>query len=135
MRLDVVTAPDVAYGRLADSLSRRHQTTTPVRVPPRLGLQRSIDHCFDASRIVGGFPALAGSDFPESSQPLCAEPLSPQANGLTIHAILSGNHNLRLAGGDRQNYPATPRHLLCSSQGRQPPRDFPTLLLTHNETH
>src|SRR5260370_42375392 len=113
MRLDVVTAPDVAYGRLADSLSRRHQTTTPVRVPPRLGLQRSIDHCFDASRIVGGFPAPARSDFPDYSQPLCAEPLSPQAKGLTIHAILSGHHNLRLAGGYRQHDPASSSRLPC----------------------
>src|SRR5258708_25817352 len=129
MRVDVVTGADVDYGRLADSLGRRHQTTTPVRVPPRLGLQRSIDHCFDASRIVGGFPAPARSDFPEPLQPFYAEPLSPQANGLTIHAILSGNHDLCLAGGDGQNDPATQRHLLWRSQGRQPAVDLPVLTL------
>jgi len=40
------------------------------------------------------------------------ESFSPQANRLSVHAILASNFHFRLAGGQSQNDPAAECHLL-----------------------
>src|SRR5690242_8669705 len=107
MRLDVMALPDPAHAGLANPLCRRHGTATPMRASFGLGLQSGINHGLDASHIVTGFPAPAGSNLPKRLEPAAAEAFAPEANRLTVHAVLSGDHHLRLASGNGQDNAAT----------------------------
>src|SRR2546427_12371119 len=103
MWLEVVAPPDPAHAGLADPLRHRHGATTPMRAAFGLGLQSGIDHGFDSGRIVTGFPAATGSNLPKRLESAGAETLAPEANRLTVHAVLSGGLHLRFASGDGQS--------------------------------
>src|SRR5579862_8742866 len=92
MRLNVVTTPDPAHAGLADPLCGCHRAATPVRASFRLSLQSGVNHGLDSSRIVTGFPAPAGCNLPKRLRPTVAKALAPEANRLTVHAVLSGDH-------------------------------------------
>src|SRR5271170_6644783 len=106
MWLQVVATPDPAHAGLADPLRRCHGPATPVRASFGLSLQSGVNHGFDSSHIVTGFPAPTRSNLPKRWGPAAAEALAPEANRLTVHAVLSGDLYLRLARGDGQDYPA-----------------------------
>src|SRR5689334_1608896 len=103
MRFDVVATPDPAHAGLADPLCRRHGATTPMRASFGLSLQGGVDHGLDSRHIINGFPAPAGSNLPKRLGPAVSEALSPEANRLTVHAILGGDHYLCLASGNGQD--------------------------------
>src|ERR1051326_2639751 len=107
MRLDVVTTPDPAHAGLADPLGRRHGAATPMRAPFGLSLQSGVNQRLDSSHVVRGFPPPAGTNLPKSGGPAAAEALAPEANRLTVHAVLRGDHYLRLAGRSGQDNAAT----------------------------
>src|SRR6476660_2514051 len=106
MRLDVMATPDSAYAGLADPLRRCHRPATPLRAAFGLSLQSGSNHGLDASRIVSGFPAPSWSNLPKRLYPAVAEALAPEANRFTVHAIVGGNLQLRLASGNGQDDPA-----------------------------
>jgi len=99
-----------------------------MRAPFRLGLQSGVNDGLDASRVIDGFAAPPGSDFPKRWEAGGAEAPPPETNGLAVHAILSRHGHLGRAVGKGQNDPAPQCHLLRSSQSRQPALEF-TLLL------
>src|SRR5262245_2883511 len=107
MGLDVVATPDPVHAGFADPLGRRHGPATPMRASFGLGLQSGVNHRLDSSHIVTGLPAPAGSNFPKSRRPADPEALAPEANRLTVHAILSGDPHLRLAASNGQDNAAT----------------------------
>src|SRR5215472_9497544 len=107
MRLDVMATPDPVHAGLADALCRRHRAATPMRTSFGLGLQSGVNHGVDSSHIVTGFPATAGGNLPKRLGPAATEALAPEANCLTIHAVLRGDHHLRLASGNCQDDAAT----------------------------
>src|SRR5215467_9168602 len=107
MRLDVVATPDPAHAGFADPLGRRHGAATPMRASFGLSLQSGVNHRLDSSHIVTRLPAPAWSNLPKSRRPAGAEALAPEADGLTVHAVLGGDHHLRLAGRKGQDNAAT----------------------------
>src|SRR3954452_7779276 len=107
MRLEVVTTPDPAHTGLADPLCRRHGAATPMRASFGFGLQGGINEGLDSSHIVTRFPAPAGSNLPKRLGATRVESLAPEAHRLTVHAILSRDHHLRLASGNSQDNAAT----------------------------
>src|ERR1700680_4886875 len=107
MRFDVVATPDPAHAGLADTLCRRHSATTPMRASSGLSSQSGVNHGLDSRHIVTGFPAPAGSNLPKRLGSAAAEALSPEANRLTVHAVLGGYHDLCLASGNGQDNAAT----------------------------
>ena len=104
---NVVTTPDPAHAGLADPLCDCHRAATPVRASFGLRLQSGVNHGLDSSHIVTGFPAPAGCNLPKRLGPTLAKALAPQANRLTVHAVLSGDHCLWLASGNGQDNAAT----------------------------
>src|SRR6267154_4954204 len=117
MRLEVVATPDPAHAGFADPLCHCHGATTPMRISFGLALQGGVNYSLDSSHIVTGFPASPWSNLPKRLGSTAAETLAPEADRLTIHAVLSGYRHLRLAGGNGQNNTAAQRDLLWSSQG------------------
>src|ERR1700760_798137 len=107
MRLDVVATPDPAHAGFANPLRRRHGAATPMRASFGRSLQSGINHCLDSSHIVTRFPAPAWSNLPKSRGSTAAEALAPEANRLTVHAVLRSDHHLRLAGRNGQDNAAT----------------------------
>jgi hypothetical protein len=88
MWLNVVTTPDPAHAGLADPLCRRHGAATPMRAPFGLGLQGGVNHGLDSSHIVTGFPPPAGSNLPKRLGSATAETLAPEADCLTVQAVV-----------------------------------------------
>src|SRR4249920_3399214 len=133
MRLQVVATPDPAHAGLADPLCHRHGAATPMRASFGLRLQSGVNHGLDSSHIVTGFPAPAGSNLPKRLGPAAGAALAPEANRLTVHAVLSGDHHLRLASRNSQDNAATERYLLWSSQGYHPALEFAALVRRQDE--
>src|SRR5512140_2931548 len=100
MRLDVMAMPDPAHAGLADPLCCRHGAATPMRACFGLALQSGINHGLDSSHIVTGFPAPTGSNLPKRLGSAVAEAFPPEANRLTVHAVLRGDRRLRFTSGN-----------------------------------
>ena len=66
VRLEMVTAPDVTDGGLADVLVFGHQAATPLRHPFWLGLKRRIDNGLDRVWPKGGLASSARRHFPQA---------------------------------------------------------------------
>src|SRR5437764_3341507 len=128
MRLEIVATPNPAHAGLADPLCRRHSAATPMRVAFRFGLQGGVNHALDSSHIITGFLTSPWSNLPKRLGPATAEALAPEADRLTVHAILSGDRHVSLSGGNFQNNAAEQRDLQRSSQGYQAALEFAALV-------
>ena len=126
MRFHLVTAPDVADGRLAHPLGLGHQPTTPVGHACRLGLQGRLHQGFDLLRPIGGLAPAPRSDLPQALQAVLRKTGAPQSHGLAIGSQLAGDGAFRVTLNRRQDNAAAQRHLLGCSVGTQP---LPNLLL------
>src|SRR5438132_1524212 len=77
MRLEIMALPKIADSGLADALTGRHQTATPVRLPLGLGLQGGLENRLNPVRAVSRFASASGSDLPQARQPCLRETLPP----------------------------------------------------------
>ena len=99
-----------------------------MRISPGLGLQSSVNHAFDSSRIVPGFPAPTWCNLPKRLGTAVAEALAPEADRLTVHAVVGGDRHLGFASGNGQDNAASQRYLLRSPQGYHLALEFAALV-------
>src|SRR5262249_27462526 len=126
--LEIVGAPDIVDGGLADSLALRHSPATPMRHPRRFGLQGCIHDTGDLVDLIDGLSPAPWSDVPQTVQALISEALSPENHRVSIHREPFRNLDIGLSRGGCQNDAATQGHLLWSTVRRRPLFEF---LLVH----
>jgi hypothetical protein len=71
-----------------------------------------------------GLSSPAGSDVPQTVQPLVTKAFSPQNHRISIHRKPLRNCDIGLAGSGGQNDTATQSHLLWSAVRRGPLQEF-----------
>jgi hypothetical protein len=122
-----VSAPDIIDGGLADALALRHGPATPVRHPRRFGLQGRIHDGGDLVDWIGGLSPSAGSDVPQTVQPLVTKTFAPQNHRVAVHRKPLRKRDIRLTGSGAQDDSAAQRHLLWSAVRYAPLLDLLTL--------
>ena len=124
MWLQLVGAPDIVDGGLADALALCHGSATPVRHPRWFGLQSRFYNGSDLVYFVARFPSPARSNVPQTVQPLLAKALSPQNHRIAVHRKMLCNSDIGLALSYGQHDTAAQRHLLRSAVGPNPLLDL-----------
>jgi hypothetical protein len=128
MWLEIMGAPDIVDGGLADSLALRHSPATPMRHSRRFGLQGCIHDTGDLVDWIGGLSSATGSDVPQTVEALVSKALSPKDHRISIYRQPLCYGHIGIAGGGSKNDAATQGHLLWGAMGRRPLFEF---LLIH----
>jgi hypothetical protein len=84
VRFHLVPSPDIAGGGLSDSLSFRHQSTTPVSHPRGFGLHGHLHDGVNLLRSIGRLPSAPRRDVPKTLRAMFGETGARQGDSLAI---------------------------------------------------
>src|SRR5207302_5222851 len=106
VRPEIVTAPDVADGGLADALLGGHGSTTPTGHSFGFGVQGGLHNRLDLLRPIDGFAAPPRGDFPKTRRAALGKAGAPQGYRGATYLQLLGDGVVGLACGRGQHNPA-----------------------------
>src|ERR1700680_4692380 len=105
MGLQIVGAPDVVDGGLADALALCHGPATPVGHPRRFGLQGGL---YDGGDLIYGIERLSSppwSNVPQTVRTLLTKALPPQNHCIAVDRKLLRDRDIGRRGSGGQNNP------------------------------
>src|ERR1700681_161505 len=124
MWLQIVGAPDIVDGGLADALAPCHGPATPVGHPCWLSLQGSLHNSGDLIYSINGLSSPPRSNVPQTVQTLLTKALPPQNHRIAGDRELLRNRDIGPPGSGSKTDPTAQRHVLCSPMRPDPLLEF-----------